>query len=113
MMRIGNVPRDKRRNVLMDRVRGINRELSRVSRLLRFDYGTLAIANDELASLGIVGRFQKPFFPASADAKPRVVSGEIYDSSPRSNGIGDNAVALMRGMTFQGAEFIGREVAIT
>lgn len=108
LKRIGNVPRDRRRHVFLDRLRGINAELSRVNRAIRFDYHTLNLANLDLARNNISGSFIRPLVPTSVDGKPRLVTGDIYDSRPTGSH-GDLIVAMVRGITFSGAEFVGRE----
>ncbi len=106
--RITDVARDRRRTTaFIDRLRSINGKLSQVSRFLRYSYETINLANIDLASGNIDGKFIKPLVPKSCDQKPRLVQSEMYGAKSTSTG-GDLVVAMVRGINFGGAEFIGR-----
>ena len=101
--RTGVVPRDKMRTAM----RRLNAELSIVSRILRFDYETINAAHADLTAQNIAGSFIRPLVPTSADAKPRLVAGDLFGAKPGNTG--GAWAGILRGVTFTGAEFIGKE----
>ena len=93
----------------LDRLRSTNTLLSEVSRVLRHDYDTIEIANADLVSQGVDGKFVQPLVPTSVDGKPRMATADLYDSG-RANSGGNTQVVMVRGINFSGAEFIGKMV---
>ena len=49
VQRVGEIPRDQRRSVFMTQLRSINKQLSRISRFIRFNYDTINRANEILS----------------------------------------------------------------
>lgn len=110
LQRMGNVAPDRKRtSAFLDRLRSTNTLLSEVSRVLRHDYDTIEIANADLVSQGVDGKFVQPLVPTSVDGKPRMATADLYDSG-RANSGGNTQVVMVRGINFSGAEFIGKMV---
>lgn len=112
LLRVGNVPRDRQRNVaFLDRYRSLNSRLSEVSRVIRYNYDLLGIANQDLNVQGLITStnegFCKPLVPQSADAKPQMVTGAIVGAKQLNSG-GNPLVVMKRGINFGGAEFYAR-----
>jgi hypothetical protein len=105
--RIGNVPRDRRRDsVFSYNLDSVNTLLTQVSEALRLDYAVLNIANATLSLRGMTGKFMVPMNVQSVDPKPRTETGDIYDAKRQAQK-GTPVAAIVRGINFAGAEYVG------
>ena len=105
--RIANVARDRVRNVFHDQLDGMNKELSKVIRLL--------MHNQEVRQ-AIVDRFQPPittgqipvtFRSIQVDPRPTPITFEPWDGASTMGTTQGNAqVGLKRGATFGGLRFM-------
>lgn len=100
IVRIADVPRDRRRNIFIDRLAGINFELDRIIDLVDFSYNVNVLANAELGDT----YFLVPFEGMAIDSRPRTVGAEVYDSMKKT-GSGHNVLGMARSVTFQRARF--------
>ncbi len=103
--RMTQVARDRRRNVFIDLLTGLNVALERVIRLLDFSYAVLDSAKTYLAgTLDSTGEFPEPFRRYSIDPSPRPVFREPYDAANMQGG--DPIIAIARSVVFQDARFM-------
>ena len=114
--RIGDVARDRRRSVFMDRLGGLNRRSTKAARAIDFSYGPLSTANEELrirepgdpdydpeAEPNIGGEFVEPLRFAGS-GPPAAVHREPYAAAGYSKG--DPVVAMKRSIRFTGARYL-------
>jgi hypothetical protein len=108
--RTRDVPRDMRRSVYLDQVRGINAKLDRIVNSIDWKPEVINTANlllreqDENA-LGFMNMLRL----VSIDSKPRSVIGDTYGANIQSAVGSDNYVGLSRGVYFGGARRIERK----
>ncbi len=101
--RITHQPRDRRRNVVMDRLKGLNARLGEATRCIDFSNAILAQATASIQHDKTVGQFVEcPRF--SAFDVPRTVSFEVYDA--RRDTLGDPIIAMRRGVRFDRTRFM-------
>ena len=103
-VRSRNMPRDKRRNLYLDQVKGINRTLDRVIRAIDWNRQVILATNanirvQEPNASGLI----HPLSLVSVDAKPRTVVGEVYGANVQSAMGADTYVGLARGVGFANA----------
>lgn len=103
--RMADVPRDRRRNVFLERTKGLNAELTNVMDAVDYRYEVTNAANTEIAVLGNGEGFIKPLQFQSIDSRPQAVMRDPYDATPAS-AKGDPIVAIRRGVTFGLARFL-------
>lgn len=106
LVKATQIARDRRRTVFLDKLKGINRLLSLISKAIHFDYSVMQAANAELAKDDVDGSFHKPLVATSIDARPATFSIDPYGSA--SGQLGDPVVGIKRGIIFTGAEFFGK-----
>lgn len=106
--KMGTYPRDRQRSAFISRLRSINQRLKGVSRMLRFDYAVISMANANLNTEGIAGKFHKPLVPQSVDTKPRLLTSPIVGARTAGTG-GNTDIIMSRGINFGRAEFIGKD----
>lgn len=103
--RITDVPRDRRRNVYLDRTRGINSELSKIIKAVDFEYDILSAAN---TAMGIPtgGGFIEPLRLVSLDPRPQMVMRDDYAAAGTKTTGSQPQVAMKRGVNFSFARFL-------
>lgn len=109
IQRIGNVPRDRRRSVFKGELQSINRRISKLESLIRFNYEITSKVCEVMESkYRIHGMFTRPLVVTSIDQKPKTTTSDLYGSKKHNNN-GDPVAAMVRGINFGGADFIGRK----
>ncbi|TWU22455.1 hypothetical protein Pla52o_35110 [Novipirellula galeiformis] len=103
--RMGDVPRDRRRSVLLERTRGLNADLTAVMDAIDFRYEPMNLATSNISTLGSREGFLEPLKFDSADTKPQPVFKDPYDAAS-STAKGDPTLAIRRGVKFSGARFV-------
>ena len=109
LQRITDVARDRRRNIYAGRLNSLNQRLDKVANVVACNDGIICATKDELKDFGgcCSGEFIRPLVVVSADAKPKLQTGKVtYDSKNLSNP-GHSFAAMVRGVNFGEAEFIG------
>ncbi len=101
------VPRDRRRNLFIDRLEGINTELTQVIKALWFNYTEVlgAAAANLIGTEAENGEFPEPFRTFVPDPSVRTAFQDPYNAATGGSG-GDPVTALVRGVTFSGARFM-------
>ena len=103
--RITSVPRDRRRNAFLDRLKGINADLDTIMDVLDFKYTAENNANTEMELESGCG-FVEPLRVISFDPRPIPVFKENYAAASGTGG--DPILALKRGITFGLARYLMR-----
>lgn len=99
--RIGNVPRDRRRSVYLDRLTGLNQLIAKIITQIDFSIDVMAVANTYLRTdFPTAQLFIEPLRLAQVDSKPRTVSNDEYAAAIGGGGGSSQFVALARGVTF-------------
>lgn len=100
------VPKDRRRNLFIDRLDGLNQKLDQIIRLIDYDYRNLLDAAHVLIADTPAngGNYPEPFRTFTPDPTPRASLHDVYNASG-GNG-GDQVAALSRGVTFSGCRFM-------
>lgn len=104
--RMAHIPRDRRRNVFLDRSTGLNARLNEAMAVLDFSNALIAEATAELNRNTPTGQFVEPARFASVDAQPRLITFETYDAERVNVNPVNPIVAMARGASFQGCRFI-------
>jgi hypothetical protein len=104
-LRIGDVPQDRRRDIYLQNVTGLNALLGDVMTYVDGIEAIKAEAEALLTGSAATGKFHKvPRFVA-ADPKAVTVHREAYNSAG-GTGHGHEVLAMKRGLVFGGAEFM-------
>lgn len=106
--RITEIARDRRRNIFLDLLTGLNKTLDQVIVLIDNNQ-TLRTAAQTLvqAETGYdTGEFPETFRAYVPDSSPRPVFKDPYDAAQMSAAASDPTVAIARGVTFQRARFM-------
>lgn len=107
LQRTTNVPRDRRRDVFMKHLHGINAKLAKASAAIHFEYTNIIndansiIAND--TETATPGKFYEPLRWAGLD-RPQTFVADAYAGQAAS--MGDPVVGIKRAMNFTGARFL-------
>lgn len=109
IQRIGNEPRSQYRNsAFLDRLRSVNSKLEDVSRAIHKQYAVVELANaDVTVNIALNGKFITPLVSKSIDQKPKAVAGDLFDAKSNRSTSSTPVAAMVRGINFGGAEFIG------
>lgn len=100
IVRIGNVPRDRRRGIFLEEFDSLGFSIDEVVDAIDWKYGVITAANaDILTETSSTEGFIEPLVWMSTEAKPRHVDATIF------SGTGSNA-ALARTVVFGGARRI-------
>ncbi len=103
--RVTAIPRDRRRMIYSSLLIELNKRLDDVIQLLHQNWPMKCELNETLADAGIDGQFVHPLALHKIDARPRIATAAEY--AAHFAGKGENVVALVRGIGFGGARFIG------
>lgn len=110
ILRLQRVPRDRQRNVFIDNLTGLNAVVGDIVEAIDFQYGPMHDANQYLArevgyssSTYRAWGFITPLVLSGVDAKPQIVSGDIFSSGGQR---GEPRAGLKRTINFGGAERI-------
>lgn len=104
--RMGEVARDRRRNLFIDRLTGLNKLVDTAISTIDYSYAVTAAAKvllEDTTAEG--GEYPEPFRSFTIDTNPRPVYKD-YDAAPMSQQMADPVIALARGVTFQRARFM-------
>lgn len=104
--RMRDVPRDRRRSVFLQRVSGINAELSGIISQVDFSYALLNAATVLLEGQADGGKFFEPLKFAMTDERPVPVFRDAFDAAGNTVTGADPVVAIKRGVRFAGARFL-------
>ncbi len=105
--RMADVPRDRRRNVFLERTKGLNRLLNQVHAAIDFSYPVLDAANTSLGSAITEGEgFREPLKFAGVDPRPQTVMHDPYEAASNPRRGADPVLAIKRGINFSGARFL-------
>jgi len=103
--RIAEVARDRRRNVFIDLLTGLNAKLDAVVQQIDFSYELTAAAAALLTGTTAEGgEFPEPFRRFVPDSTPRMVARDPYDAAMMKGG--DPIIAMTRGVTFSNCRFM-------
>lgn len=99
--RIGNVARDRRRDVFINNVGALNEELDKIFSVVDFNYDVMNLANAKVAAETAIttAKFHKPLLFAGIERRPRLAPAEIF------GGAVDTKAGLMRVISFGGAQW--------
>ena len=103
--RITEVARDRRRNVFIDLLTGLNTKLDAIIDAIDFSYeltNNAALLLTETTAAG--GEFPEPFRSFVPDSSPRMVYRDPYDAAQMKGG--DPVIAMARGVTFSKCRFM-------
>lgn len=104
--RITDVPRDRRRNLFIDRLTGLHTTLDRV--MAEIDNNNELMRAAELLLVDTPaegGQFPEPFRDMQIDPNPRAAFADPYDAAKMDSANGDPILAICRGVTFTRARF--------
>lgn len=102
--RIGNIPRDRRRDVFLGYSEGINKDLLAIRNGVEFSYDVVAKANTFLGASAGEG-FIEPLRFGSVDPKPQTVDEEPFTAAAPMAKASHNQLAIKRGINFVLARF--------
>ena len=106
--RTADQARDRRRNLFIDRLTGLNAMVDQVIRSVDFDY-THILAGAAALLVGTPaegGNYPEPFRSFAIDTNVRPVYVDPYDAAAMPGKGADPLVGLSRGVTFQRARFM-------
>lgn len=99
--KIGNVPRDRRRDVFLERLTGLNARLDKIMYAIDKNRSVVETASNLLqVEVPLANPFIEPLRFVSLDSKPRAVVASEYDGTPDAQNASNPVVALARGVTF-------------
>lgn len=102
--KIGNTARDRRRDIFLEQVTGLNALLSAASEQIDQNETLRAAANTLLDDEAVGGAFITPLQYAGYDPKPQSVFAQEYAAAVKTQG--DPQIALKRGILFGNARFL-------
>jgi|AACY02.16.fsa_nt_gi hypothetical protein len=101
--RVPHRARDRRRNVYLDLLAGLNRKLDETIVLIDHSYDLLADAAQLLNAHYPFAEYPEPFRTFAPDTAPRMVYRDPYDAADMQTRGGDPIIAIARSVTFRGA----------
>lgn len=106
--RMADQARDRRRNLFIDRLTGLNALVDQVIRAVDFDYSNVLAAAEALlvGTPAAGGNYPEPFRSFSIDTNVKPVFFDPYDAASMPGKGATEVVALSRGVTFQRARFM-------
>lgn len=105
--RMGEVARDRRRNVFIDRLTGLNTDVGLVISAIDFSYPLLAAAKTLLATTAAAGgEYPEPFREFTVDANPRPIVQDLDVAQFPGQQVADPTIALARSVVFRRARFM-------
>lgn len=100
--RAASTPRDRRRNLFLTNLDGLNAEVGKVFKWVDFRYDVLDAANELIErETGIEKAFVEPLKFSTVDRRPRVVGGEMFAAAANQP-----AAGLIRVVSFVGARCV-------